>query len=73
MEALRAAIKKCANPDIHTTITSIFTNPNADKRDSRTVDKELAREQLNTPGILLTCEECGELKEEKALKRCGAW
>jgi len=73
VEALRAAIKKCANPDIHTTITSVFTNPNADKRDSRTVDKELAREQLNTPGILLTCEECGELKEEKALKRCGAW
>jgi hypothetical protein len=73
VEALRAAIKKCANPDIQHTFTSIFTNPNADKRDSRAVDKELARKELHTSGILLTCEECGELKEEKTLKRCGAW
>ena len=71
--ALRAAIKKCANPNIQHTFSTIVTNPEADKTDRKTWKKECAREQLHVPGILLTCEECGELKEEKALKRCGAW
>ena len=73
MEALRAAIKKCANPDIQHTFSTIVRNPEADKRDRKTLNKESAREFLHIPGILLTCEECGELKEEKELKRCGAW
>jgi len=73
VEALRAAMRKCANPNIKQTITSIVTKPNADNRDSRTRSKEHAREQLFTAGMFFTCEECGELKEEKELKRCGAW
>ena len=73
VEALRAAIKKCANPNIQYTFSTIVTNPDADKIDRKTWNKEIAREELQTIGMLLTCDECGELKEEKALKRCGAW
>ena len=73
VEALRAAIKKCANPNIQQTFTSIVTKPGTDKKDRRTLNKESAREMLHVTGILVTCDECGELKNEKALKRCGAW
>ena len=72
VEALRAAIKKCANPNIRT-VSSIVTRPGDENWDRKTSNKESAREELHIPGMLLTCEECGELKEEKALKRCGAW
>ena len=73
VEALREAIKKCANPNIQHTFSTFVTRPGGDDRDRKTLNKESAREFLHIPGILLTCEECGELKEEKELKRCGAW
>lgn len=76
VEAMRAAIKKCANPHIQHKISSIVNNPHADTRDRTEVIKEFARDELHgrgSKGFLLTCDECGELKDEKVLKRCGAW
>jgi hypothetical protein len=74
VEAMRAAIKKCANPNILHSFSSIVSNPNADTRDRTEINKESAREELRgTKGFLVTCDECGELKDEKELKRCGAW
>jgi hypothetical protein len=73
---MRAAIKKCANPHIQHKISSIVNNPHADTRDRTEVIKEFARDELHgrgSKGFLLTCDECGELKDEKVLKRCGAW
>eukprot|EP00985_Skeletonema_marinoi_P015772 scaffold8248_cov76-Skeletonema_marinoi.AAC.1 len=71
--AMRAAIKKCANPNI-LQIVSIVVGSAKEERDRTTLNKEAARKQLSRTtriGILVTCDECGELKDEKLFKRCA--
>jgi len=75
VRAMRAAIKKCTNPNI-LQIVSTVVGTVEDEKDRTILNKEAARKELSRTtgiGILVTCDECGELKDEKALKRCGAW
>eukprot|EP00985_Skeletonema_marinoi_P001643 scaffold663_cov86-Skeletonema_marinoi.AAC.2 len=71
--AMRTAIKKCATPNLQS-FGAVVGTAEAE-RDRKTENKEAARKEYfgKGIGILVTCDECGELKDEKVLKRCGAW
>ena len=71
--AMRAAIKKCASPNLQSFGAVVGTAE--EERDFTTLNKEAARKEYfgKGIGILVTCDECGELKDERLFKRCGAW
>jgi len=70
--AMRAAIKKCASPNLQSFGAVVGTAE--EERDFTTLNKEAARKEYfgKGIGILVTCDECGELKDERLFKRCGA-
>ncbi len=76
-EAMRGAIKSCANPYAFEFKFSLSKEKNnRDKRRNREA-KDAAREyiqsRMGVSSIVVTCNACGELKDEKAFKKCSAW
>jgi hypothetical protein len=76
-EAMRGAIKSCANPYAFEFKFSLSKEKNTrDKRRNREA-KDAAREyiqsRMGVSSIVVTCNACGELKDEKAFKKCSAW
>lgn len=79
VEAMRGAINSCANQyafEFKLRLSKGKIKPVKNKSRSRQ-DKDVAREyiqsRMGVSSIVVTCNACGELKDEKAFKKCSAW